>query len=926
MTAPRLTRRDLQVELDRLFGANRAHFLLAFHGTGDEDLVDVRGTRVRVVPVRGELELRRRLLDVGAEDRVAFLVPWSVEVPLDLQHRFARKGRVLRIGREARLAAMFGVSEVDGSLRDAPLAEYLLTHHAGETFPVAGGRLTVDAMWAAWLDRTCGLESGGEIALDVLVGWAAIDGRGAQFTETIAGRSTEVRDALVEHLRRRLGPAGPAVWKAWEAGRGATALELALVVGALGTAATDDRAVATWVRTVGLHALGDAATPEALAQLGAVADTALRYVERRAGAERVRRLVNAADGRADDEILREHLVASTRLPSAWRARLDRLGESLAAVAAAPSVATAQLAIERMRSLSGHELYQAREHTAVVRRAEMAVRIATWLATRPDREVAASMTPFGDVEALASWYVREGGYLDWARRAARGVPEGAFGRGVASVLAAADEARQALDRRFARALPAWHEARRPATAIVPIDQAVKRLATAFLDEEPDRRLLVVLMDGMAWAQAAEMLESMGQQASVWGPLAWHGIGAHRIGDAPFPPVLASFPTITEISRAAFFAGKPMPVGPRPDTQQDPSRWQANRDAQRYWPANEAPQLLLRGENQTADGSARPEALSRVEDRTHRLVAVVINAIDMSLKSDAAHQHVWTLDTVKSLRDLLDAAARSGRAVLLCSDHGHVPSDRLQASGAMQDGGARWRPWKSPDEPIAEHEVALKAGEGVWAPRGAHGVVLLSDDGHRYGGGAGSGEHGGASLAEAIAPCLFIGNADVPGAVDDRGQAVRPARAPSWWHFHLDASPLLEDTAVERRMARKPRPSNQLPLTAVGAPPAPEPVAPAPRKPVESPLSGSPLLEARASRAADRERAVLAVELLRARNGVMDAAALATELGEFAARVNGLVSRLQEVLNVDGYQILRYDRVNKQVHLDVQKLAQQFEIEL
>jgi hypothetical protein len=31
-----------------------------------------------------------------------------------------------------------------------------------------------------------------------------------------------------------------------------------------------------------------------------------------------------------------------------------------------------------------------------------------------------------------------------------------------------------------------------------------------------------------------------------------------------------------------------------------------------------------------------------------------------------------------------------------------------------------------------------------------------------------------------------------------------------------------------------------------------------------------------------------------------------------------------VNVDGYQVLRYDRDHQQVHLDVGKLAQQFEL--
>lgn len=926
MNPPRLTRRDLVADLERLYGAAREHFLVAFHGTGDEDQLDVLGAPVRVVPVRGELELRRRLLDVGDADRVAFLVPWTVEIPLDLQGRFAKSGRVFRIGRDVRVGRLFGAAEVDPAIHGHPLVDYLLAHHAHDTFALPSGRLTVDAMWAAWLDRACGVAAGGELALDVLLGWAALDAHGARFTEQLVARgASAVRDALLAYLAQRLGPAGPVVWRAWEQGRGAAALELALVVGALGGAVATSDVVAMWVRTTATAVLGDGAA-DALPRLGAAADTALRDVERRAGPDAVRRLVHAADARAADDALRPHLIGSTRLPSAWRARLARLGERLAAAAAAPGEGVVAEAIERLRSLSGHDLFAHPEQTPVVRRAEMAVRLAGWLAARADARLAPAVTPYGDVEALAGWYVTEGGYVDWARRAARGSSDDELGRGVAAVVAAADHAREALDLRFARALPAWQEARRPSTHVVPIDQAVKRLVGAFLDEDADRRLLVVLMDGMAWPQAAELLESLGQRASVWGPLAWHGMSGHRFAAAPFPPVITTFPTLTEVSRAAFFAGAPMPVGARLHSEDDPKRWQACREAQRFAPAGDVPQLLLRGEGQARDGSASAEALSRVADRQRRLVAVVINAIDMSLKSDAAHQHRWTVDAVKSLRELLDKAAEHGRAVLLCSDHGHVPSDRLVGAGVLQDG-ARWRTWERPDAPLAAHEVGLRAGDGVWAPAGAHGVVLVADDAHRYGGGAGSGEHGGGSLAEAIAPCLFIGNADAAGAADDDGQAVRPARPPAWWTFDvIGATTLPELEPAERRPRRGKPAAAQLTLTGMPAAPAPTP-APAPRASVaSSPLAGSALLAARAPRAADRDRVLAAVAFLQARNGVADVGAFAAELGEFPARVWGLVSRLQEILNVDGYQVLRADREHRQVRLDLDKLAQQFEVAL
>ena len=130
----------------------------------------------------------------------------------------------------------------------------------------------------------------------------------------------------------------------------------------------------------------------------------------------------------------------------------------------------------------------------------------------------------------------------------------------------------------------------------------------------------------------------------------------------------------------------------------------------------------------------------------------------------------------------------------------------------------------------------------------------------------------------------------------------------------------------KAARRIKPVNvdQLPLPAV-APPEPPVAVPANRAAApDSALARSELLKARSPRAAEREQVLAAVAFLRARNGVASAAAFAQELGDSPSRAGGVVAKLQEVLNLDGYEMLRFDRQNQQVHLDVAKLVQQFEL--
>ena len=84
---PFLTRQDITEQLGDLYRYERKRHLVAFFGTGIEEQVMFSNMPpFQVVPVRSELELRERMPDLGDDDaRVAFLVPWATEIPLDLE-------------------------------------------------------------------------------------------------------------------------------------------------------------------------------------------------------------------------------------------------------------------------------------------------------------------------------------------------------------------------------------------------------------------------------------------------------------------------------------------------------------------------------------------------------------------------------------------------------------------------------------------------------------------------------------------------------------------------------------------------------------------------------------------------------------------------------------------------------------------------
>ncbi|HWA24378.1 MAG TPA: BREX-2 system phosphatase PglZ [Lacunisphaera sp.] len=930
---PELEPREIHDELKRIYGKSRKRHVHAVFGRGAEDRVHVEGAgQFAIIPVRSELELRERMPPLeDADPHLVFLVPWQGSVPLDLSCRF-ENSRVRSLGFERRLQSLCGVRESDG-LGNAPLARYLLRpKNRAKHYPVASGRLTEEALWAAWLATDWGLTFGGGIARDILLAWVGTDTRGPQFCEALDPETEPaargVREDWFKFLDKAVPGLGPVMWRAWEQGRGRELLQVAAFCECL--ASDPDGAVSMWVSERMKPLLTVTEIPELTEiarALGATAPLAFRLLEGRLPARELDEILEAADARVDAAVVRAALITSDRLPSAWTLRLDRLGTVLERGAEKPNVEVVAEAAGALKRLETHRAFQNKAYTLAVQRAEMALRLLAWLATRTDIEP--GVTDHGDAVAIGTWYVQEGGFVDWARRWARGGRENQLGIGAQAVVDGVDRERARLDERFTQSLQRWVAAGRPSNQVVPIDQALKRIGVGFLQGASERRLLVLLMDGMAWAQAVELLQSLGTRSHGWGPLAWHGM--NRIGDGPYPVVFANLPTTTEVSRSAFFAGKEMPSGSALNPQKDDDRFRENKTLHPFCDATLGPRLLLRAEGHSLDGSASSEALELIRETKRGIVGVVVNAIDASLKGDTQQAHHWTVDSIRSLPALLDAAREAGRSVLLAADHGHVTADRLRTLSAPGQAGARWRPWLGDTDATQPGEL-LFSGSGVYTPKGAQGAVLLATEQLRYGAAAHAGEHGGATLAEVVAPCVLIGwDEPALGSLGDAALKPRPAFVPDWWHFAVRPAVEVARTPTPPPVKKKRAPSDaQLGLPLPGQPP-PSPAPPVRAEPTALPgpilkFGDSEMLKARAPIATERDYVTRAVALLLSRGGALAAEVFAQHMEMLPFRVEGYVRRFQEILNVDGYAVLRFDTGTRQIFLDKVKLEQQFEVKL
>ncbi len=79
------------------------------------------------------------------------------------------------------------------------------------------------------------------------------------------------------------------------------------------------------------------------------------------------------------------------------------------------------------------------------------------------------------------------------------------------------------------------------------------------------------------------------------------------------------------------------------------------------------------------------------------------------------------------------------------------------------------------------------------------------------------------------------------------------------------------------------------------------------------------------APEDEAVVRALSALMDQGGSMRPAALARAVGQPALRIDGFIAKLQRLLNVDGYDVVRLDRQRDLVELDEALLRRQFDLE-
>lgn len=796
----------------------------------------------------------------------------------------------------------FGAGTLDRALltegKGSELADGLIKAEPTEPGPngrpagwpqVPAGVLTRDAALSTVAQRRLGLPDG-TLDAHAVIEWTTGHDVLTRMSDLRADAGDLLTDTVIGWLAERTGSAAPIVRHLLSTGAAADVMPLGCAVHHLQNPNTPVQQTPMVMTALARleHRLGPSRPSTAALQgFGNVAVEVARSLLSRPQTTRgARRALHHAERLLHEAGASEIVTRSSLLPGSLTETYRHLARSLGIDPHA-----VESAWETVRNHPLSQGVAGHDSDDRWRPVEAAVRLDRWL--RQGDDAAPDPSDSARAAALARRHVQDGG---WAETALNTVERGVADEELALALGQQAERvltrRRELDHAFADAIAPVASGHDMPTSddgtVMYLEQVLSDVAVPIAREKP---LLVLLLDGMGAASGAQVVHDLVADDGSWTellPAAARGRGT----------ALAVLPSLTEHSRTSFFAGRLLSGG------QSQERTEFAQIAARGGVAGSALFHLGSLESRAAGFVLADDVRGGLRDTDDRpLVACVLNTIDNALDRSDPGGTDWTDDTVKHLRPLLAAARDAGRAVLLVGDHGHVVERRRRTE--KLDGTETSARSRQVDNPARDGEVQVKGPRVL--PDGE--AVLTVDEDIRYTSRK-AGYHGGASLAEVAVPLVVLvptpADASDEGfrAVCPTGWEAAPSQEPLWWNTALDAAsrapappapakstdeetpPTLFDTVDDAAAERST--AGGIGAAVIATRTYAEQKALAPR-----------------ARLRDDNVAALVDALVMAPANRLPLPAVSSLLGVAPSRINGAITVLTTVLNVEGYAVVIRD---------------------
>lgn len=602
---------------------------------------------------------------------------------------------------------------------------------------------------------------------------------------------------------------------------------------------------------------------------------------------------------------------SELLPCGLQARFNAFAAALDQALNGDAITAAESALQQMEmhSLAGLGLY-----SETVVRANMAMRLLRWLKQAPVAE--------GTAISLMTDYIDQGGFCDWARAEiwagdAHDALSVVYQKLSQQVGRHRDRQNQAFGQQLATIARGDHLPAR----LIPVESALDSLVAPLVEQG---QVLLLVLDGMSEAVYRQL--SVDLVRNNW--LELQTVEAQ--GDVC---LVAALPTVTQVSRCSLLSGVLCEGNAGDEKKAFTGHAQLKKLASTKFPplVYHKPDL-----SQPGSGSLHSNVRGVIAGKEHRILAVVINAIDDQLSSSSQVKVDWSFETVALLRHVMEAAREAGRIVIVTSDHGHVLDHDSVYQQSADDNGERYHP-VAPGIAPSELEVLVSGDRVVTANKQ---VILPWSERVRYTRAKNHGYHGGGSLQEVVIPLGVYINAAARQVPD--GWREVPRRLPAWWYpskastveplSAFEESPVSAAVPVKKTAGRKQAVAEVIDdMFGFGAPvqSTKKSVSQAASSDWISLLLSSPVyrqVRERAGRTAISDEHLQEVlKLLEKHRWQVMEAVMCSELMIPKLRIRGFLAGVQKLLNVDGYPILSVERESQTIRLNVTDLKKQFEIQ-
>ncbi|HBE66561.1 MAG TPA: BREX-2 system phosphatase PglZ [Planctomycetaceae bacterium] len=727
--------------------------------------------------------------------------------------------------------------------------------------------------------------------------WATTDVGPKRYMES----TEELRSSLRTRLHSRLGDAADSILRMVDSGAGKDALALAVACQVI--FGTDDDAVhdAAAIRLEKYHS--DKTLSKAVGRiLGETAVDAIVDLDRREDPRIAQSHLERADKLVDDLQCEEYSHRNQLSRAAYEERLKQFATCIQNAVASPSDDSIETCEKAQQYIAVHRIGKQRRNADQVSRTEMAVRLIRWL-NHPLPETSS----FGDQSTA---YVKELSFVDWAREAiCRGDSITELSNAYVKLNECVSQRQRDYAKAFAGGLADWSDVGSTDIGVFGVEHVLEHFVAKVVAQK--NRALMIVLDGMSWAVCHELLEDIRED---------HWFESTLSDDARIPqPVIATVPSETRFSRTTLMSGE-LTEG----SASTESRNFKQNDALLNVSNKTKPPVLFHKKELT-DGARGPvsEELSKaILDEKQAIVGVVINAVDDRLANAQQIVDRWTINRINPLGGLLRLARDSGRVVVLASDHGHV-WHQTDASHEPDTEGSRWR--QDDGKPI-DGETIIAGQRVVPADK----IIVPWSEAIHYKRKQ-HGYHGGATPQEMVCPLVIL--TDKSSAYSGLTECAYPK--PEWWSPAPIASPA-EVAPVIRvtipsgtptlfdQLASEPEDTKQN----ASEVPSEIDVKPVSSGWIDSLLQSQAYKDQKAKirRHPPADETVRAsLEALASNGEIMTPVAFANAANVPVARLDGMIAKLQRLLNVDGFEIITMDRNENRVQLNVSKLQRQFDIE-